>query len=93
MDNSQYTWTGEKEKELKKVEEKRQKQLDRESVSQVSQERDDLMHQLDVVKQENGLLKQQATELQQENAVLVERLSKFGGTDALKAIKRDVESG
>ncbi|GAB7353022.1 hypothetical protein MBLNU459_g3578t1 [Dothideomycetes sp. NU459] len=82
-----------KEKELRKAEKKRQKTLDSETLSRLTRERDDFRYQADSLRRENGLLRDQTGDLQRENQILVNKLAKLGGTDVLKSIKQDVESG
>lgn len=80
-----------RQKELQKAEKKRQKNLEHETLSRVSQERDEFRDQVDVLRRENLTIKANFDHLQRENTILVNRLSQLGGPEVLHEIRREAE--
>lgn len=75
------------EKERQKIEKKQQKNLDRDTLSRISRERDDFRSQVEALRRENALLLQQYADLQDDNANLMQKLNQSGGVSIVQPVK------
>lgn len=79
-----------REKETKKLLARQQKEADKDKLSAMQRERDEIRREKDLLEEENKLLKEQIGGLQQENTALVAKLGKSDvGRDILASVREE----